>query len=112
MLLRLLLNGATKEGVAPGTTQRGVVVKKAPMAVADITTTPITLLCREIGPVNTARFLNQFTSGFGNYTEERDEIIGASTVDRLLEEIKQRRTNGNGRTKTVRGPSRPTKRSS
>lgn len=60
-------------------------------SVAEITTTAITLLCRQIGPVNTARFLNQFTTGFGNYTEERDELLGAATVDELVAEIKRRR---------------------
>ncbi len=60
-------------------------------SVAEITTAAITLLCREIGPVNTARFLGQFTDGLGNYTEERDAIIGHATVDQLVAEIKQRR---------------------
>lgn len=63
----------------------------APTSVAEITTTAIALLCRQIGPVNTARFLNQFTTGFGNYTEERDEMLGDATVDELVTEIKQRR---------------------
>ncbi len=34
-------------------------------SVAEITTAAINLLCREIGPVNTARFLGQFTAGSG-----------------------------------------------
>lgn len=86
-------------------------MKKAPAAVAEITTTAIALLCREIGAVNTARFLNQFTSGFGNYKEERDQIIGDATVDQLVDEIKQRRTKGNGRKKDNPSPSRTKKRS-
>ena len=64
------------------------------VTVAEITTTAITLLCRQIGPVNTARFLNQFTIGHGNYTEERDEMLGDATVDELVAEIKQRRERG------------------
>ena len=63
-------------------------------SVAEITTAAITLLCREIGPVNTARFLGQFTSGFGNYTDERHAILGNPTVDQLVAEIKQRRDKG------------------
>lgn len=81
-------------------------MKAAPIPVAEITTTAISLLCREIGVVNTARFLNQFTAGFGNYTEDRDTIIGDATVDELLAEIKQRREKSNRRTKSNRGPSR------
>ena len=60
-------------------------------SVAEITTTAIALLCRQIGPVNTVRFLNQFTTGFGNYTAERDTILGDATVDELVAEIRQRR---------------------
>lgn len=63
----------------------------APVPLAEITSTAIRLLCREIGIVNTARFLNQFTSGFGNYTEERDQILGNPTVDELVAEIEQMR---------------------
>lgn len=59
--------------------------------LAEITANAIRLLCREIGPTNTARFLNQFTNGFGNYTDQRDEILGEPTVAELTEEIKQRR---------------------
>jgi len=33
---------------------------------AQITTTAIKLLCREIGPANTARFISQFTVGSGD----------------------------------------------
>jgi len=58
---------------------------------AEITNTAITLLCREIGPANTARFLNQFTTGFGDYTKERDVIVGNATVDELVAEILQQR---------------------
>ena len=60
-------------------------------SVAEITTTAIALLCRQIGPVNTARFLNQFTTGFGDYTEERGDIIGDATVDEIVAEIRKRR---------------------
>jgi hypothetical protein len=58
---------------------------------AEISATAIRVLCREIGPVNTARFLNQFTPGFGNYTEERDQLVGNPTVDELVAEIKRAR---------------------
>jgi hypothetical protein len=63
--------------------------------VAHITTTAIRLLCREIGAAQTARFINQFTLGTGNYTEERDQIIGNPTVEELLSEV------GKGRKKSA-----------
>lgn len=61
------------------------------MPPAELTAKAIRILCREIGVVNTARFLNQFTTGYGNYTEERDEIIGPITMDEAIAEIKRRR---------------------
>jgi len=83
----------------------------ATASVSEITTTAIVLLCRQIGPVDTARFLNQFTTGLGNYTEERDDLIGETTVDELVAEIKRRREKGKRQTKPIDGPSRPTRRS-
>ena len=44
------------------------------MPLAELTETAIRVLCREIGPANTARFIGQFNAGLGNYTEERDHI--------------------------------------
>lgn len=63
----------------------------APPTIAEITHTAITLLCRELGPANTARFLNQFTTGFGDYTQQRDQIVGDATVEELVDEIEKRR---------------------
>ena len=63
----------------------------APTPLAEITATAIRVLCREMGAVNTARFLNQFWTGLGNYTEDRDRIVGEPTVDELVTEIQARR---------------------
>ena len=63
----------------------------ATMPLTELTTFTIKLLCREIGIVNTVRFINQFTTGYGNYTEEREQLIGNLTVDEIVAEIKQKR---------------------
>ncbi len=63
------------------------------MPMAELTTSTIKLLCREIGIVNTARFLSQFTMGYGNYTEEREQLLGHLTVDEIVTEIQQKRRN-------------------
>lgn len=63
------------------------------MPLAELTSSTIKLLCREIGAVNTARFLSQFTMGYGNYTEEREEIFGHLTVDEIVTEIQNKRRN-------------------
>jgi transposase-like protein len=44
------------------------------------------VLYREIGIVNTVRFINQFTTGYGDYTQERQELFAGMT----LEDIQQR----------------------
>ena len=56
--------------------------------LAEITQDAIRILYREIGVVNTVRFINQFTTGYGNYTEERRELFADLTLDELLEEIR------------------------
>lgn len=61
------------------------------MPLSEITRAAIHLLCQEMGVVNTARFINQFTTGYGNYTEERDALFGELTVDAIVTEIKHRR---------------------
>ena len=59
--------------------------------LAEITQDAIQILFREIGVVNTVRFINQFTTGYGDYTEERSELFAEQTLDDLLSQIKQRR---------------------
>ena len=51
----------------------------------------ITVLLREIGVVNTVRFLNQYGAGYGNYVEERDQLLGHLTLDEIIIEIKKDR---------------------
>ncbi|XZE20378.1 hypothetical protein SH449x_000246 [Pirellulaceae bacterium SH449] len=62
------------------------------MTTAEITTEAIKLLCREIGPVNTARFINQFSSGTGDYTQDRSRFLGDRSVQDIVSEIKIQRT--------------------
>jgi hypothetical protein len=59
--------------------------------LAELTRSAIHLLCQEIGVVNTARFLNQFTLGYGDYTEEREQLFGQLTVDEVVTEIQRQR---------------------
>ena len=61
------------------------------MPLTKINRTAIHILCQEIGVVNTARFLNQFTTGYDDYTHEREMIEANTTVDTLMSEIRQRR---------------------
>ena len=60
-----------------------------PKPLATITQEAIQVLYKELGIVNTVRFLNQYMTGFGNYTEERREQFANLTLEDLLAEIKQ-----------------------
>lgn len=42
----------------------------------------------QLGLVDTVRFLNQFTAGFGNYTEERRAVVETQTFDDALAEVR------------------------
>jgi len=48
-------------------------------------------LVRALGPVGMARFFQQFGLGHGDYTAERDRILGNPTVDELVDELERRR---------------------
>jgi hypothetical protein len=61
------------------------------MPLAELTRSAIHLLCQEIGVVNTARFLNQFSLGYGNYTADREQLFEALTVEDIAAEIKRKR---------------------
>ena len=59
--------------------------------LSEITREAVQLLYKEIGAVNTIRFVNQFHAGYGNYTEERDRLFTNLTVDDIVAEIKRAR---------------------
>jgi hypothetical protein len=57
--------------------------------LSEITKHAIDLLSKEMGIVDTVRFLNQFTTGYGDYTEERDALFKDLTLDEILAAIKK-----------------------
>jgi hypothetical protein len=57
----------------------------------------IDALVRALGPVGMARFLQQFDPGHGDYTADRDRILGSPTVDDLMDELDQRREDPPGK---------------
>lgn len=59
--------------------------------LTEVTQEAISVLLREIGIVNTVRFLNQYSTGYGNYVEERDQLFGHLTLDEIIGEIKKDR---------------------
>jgi hypothetical protein len=65
-----------------------MIVQTKPLS--EVTQQAIALLMKEIGVVNTVRFLNQFTMGYGDYTAERDALFADLTLDDVLAAMKQR----------------------
>ena len=66
-----------------------MIVQTKPLA--EVTQTAIRVLCKEIGAVDTMRFVGQFTVGYGNYTEERHALFADMTLDDMIAEIKLKR---------------------
>ena len=52
--------------------------------LSEITQQAIDLLFKEMGIINTMRFLNQFTTGYGDYTQEREALFKDLTLDEIL----------------------------
>ncbi len=48
-------------------------------------------LLKELGQVGTIRFLQQFETGHGDYTQDRSQWLGNLSVDELVEKIESRR---------------------
>ncbi len=59
--------------------------------LAEITQTALRVLYKEIGIVNTVRFISQFTTGYGDYTQEREQLFADMTLDDIVSAIKQKR---------------------
>jgi hypothetical protein len=55
--------------------------------LAELRRVGIEALVRALGPVGMARFLQQFDRGQGDYTAERDRILGSPTVDQVMDEF-------------------------
>jgi hypothetical protein len=51
----------------------------------------IEALAQALGPVGMVRFLQQFETGSGDYTQDRDELLGEATLEDILVQIKDQR---------------------
>jgi hypothetical protein len=60
-------------------------------SISEVTQRGTNALIKEIGVVDTIRFLNQFRVGSGNYTLERDKLFGEMSVKDIIGEIKKSR---------------------
>ena len=60
--------------------------------LTDITYQALHVLTKEIGVADTMRFLGQFSTGTGNYTEERAALFDHLSLDEVLSEIRAKNT--------------------
>jgi hypothetical protein len=58
------------------------------MPLVEVTRRAIEVLTRELGPADTVRFINQFTTGSGDYTAEREALFADKTLEQIVTEIK------------------------
>jgi len=58
-------------------------------SLTDITNQALHVLTREIGAADTMRFIGQFSTGAGNYTEERAALFDHLSLDDILGEIRE-----------------------
>jgi hypothetical protein len=57
--------------------------------LVETTHNALAVLSKELGIVETVRFLTQFGTGFGDYTRERDTTFRGFTMDEILSEIRR-----------------------
>ncbi len=57
-------------------------------SLAEVTQLAIEVLVRELGAADTARFVNQFSTGHGDYTFEREALFGQKTLEEIVKEMK------------------------
>ena len=51
----------------------------------------IHLLYKELGVVDAVRFLRQFSQGYGNYTQERENLFADKSLEDIIDEIENQR---------------------
>ena len=61
------------------------------MTLEQVRLTGLRALYRDLGPVGLVRFLQQFETGYGDYTAERHLWLGEPTVQELVQEIERER---------------------
>ncbi|HZT82768.1 MAG TPA: hypothetical protein VFA26_21235 [Gemmataceae bacterium] len=64
--------------------------------LAEVTRRAIEVLTRELGAADTIRFVNQFTTGLGDYTAEREHLFGGETLEQIIDAIKAKGADRSG----------------
>ncbi|WP_414590383.1 hypothetical protein [Anabaena sp. CCY 9614] len=56
---------------------------------AEIMRLGIEALSKALGPAGMARFMQQFEMGSGDYTRDRDQILGNPSIDEIFADIQE-----------------------
>ncbi len=64
--------------------------------LAEINQRAVRILMREMGVVDTFRFLGQFRTGAGDYTKERGQWLDNLSLDEITSEIKAKKQRRGG----------------
>jgi hypothetical protein len=67
---------------------RGILMNAQAMSLNEIRRTGIEVLTQKLGVVGMVRFLQQNETGYGDYTKEREEILGNPSLEEIYKEIK------------------------
>lgn len=59
-------------------------------SLSEINELAIRLLVREMGAADAARFISQFTTGYGDYTEERKTLFKDVSIDDMIHQIQKK----------------------
>ncbi len=57
-------------------------------SLSQITQTAIHILSQEMGISDTIRFINQFSTGYGDYVQEREQMFKDLSLDEIINRIK------------------------
>lgn len=63
----------------------------ATMTLEQVRVIGLQALSRDLGPVGLIRFLQQYETGYGNYTAERHRWLGERTVQDVAQAVERQR---------------------
>ena len=72
-------------------------MRRQPKALSEITHQAFGILSKELGVADTIRFIGQFTTGYGNYTEDRAALFDGMSFEDIVAEMKAGRESGHDR---------------
>ncbi|MEQ8192578.1 MAG: hypothetical protein ABRQ39_31725 [Candidatus Eremiobacterota bacterium] len=62
---------------------------KQKMTLNEIREYGLQVLIKELGPAGLIRFLQQYETGYGDYSVDRHKLLKETTVEKLAEDIKK-----------------------